>query len=155
MLCSLSCQECIFRKLDEVFIEIQTSLCCQCALWGPSHCSGWPVEMSQYVMLKQLWNIKTFSNKHFHTNRQYLMEKITKAVDDRDGCMVKCRWYADQSMRQAKTYQVDYFDENCEKKMEESCFLVSLLRWEVFTLSNNLNTISKVLQTSAAVSLVF
>ena len=70
-------------------------------------------------------------------------------------CAVKCRWYADQSMRQAETYQVDYFDEVCEKKMEESCFLVSLLRWEVFTLSNNLNTISKVLQTSAAVSLVF
>ena len=33
-------------------------------------------------------------------------------------------------MRQAKTYQVDYFDEVCEKKMEESFFLVSLLRGE-------------------------
>ena len=58
-------------------------------------------------------------------------------------------------MRQAKTYQVDYFDEVCEKKMEESFFLVSLLRGEVFPLTNNLNTISKVLQTSAAVFLVF
>ena len=53
----------------------------------------------------------------------------------------KCRWYACWTMRQVKTYQSDFLDHICKKKIQKSCFLSSLIRLKVFTLINNLNTI--------------
>ena len=44
-------------------------------------------------------------------------------------------------MRQVKTYQSDYLDHMCKKKIQESCLLSSLIRLKVFALINNLNTI--------------